>query len=327
VKSFQKSARRDLACSLTVLMLLAAVIRSAPAALLSEEHFSYSATSGSILSQNGGTGWSGPWVAGGFNASIFNNQVVQPASLTFNLLATSGNHTATGANNAITGVLRSFAAAGQVGPSDSVTRYLSFLVRPEGALNAGAFNGFFGLYLDGTNDDLFVGKPGAGALSNYVLEERGGAFQSPSSQLAIVNQTALLVLRADFRAGVDSFSLYVNPTPGAPESTFASATENSLDLGAVTGIVLYSTGAHSLDEIRWGETYADVTPIPEPATLSLAGIGLAVLCYAGVRRANSRPPHCASQRVGSDGADFKPTLLTEMTAYACFSPGFAVEST
>jgi hypothetical protein len=290
MKSLHKSALRSFARALSVLMLLAAVIRSAPAALLSEEHFSYSVTSGSILNQNGGTGWSGPWAPGGFNASIFNNQLVQPNSLTFNLLATLGNHTATGANSSITGVLRSFGAAGQVGSNDIVTRYFSFLVRPEGTLNAGAFNGFFGLYLDGTNDDLFVGKPGGGALSNYVLEERGGSFQSPSSQLVILNQTALLVLRADFSPGLDSFRLYVNPTPGAPEPTFASAVENALDLGPVTGIVLYSTGAHSIDEIRWGETYADVTPVPEPGTLSLAAIGLAALCFAGVRRSNSRPP-------------------------------------
>jgi hypothetical protein len=287
MKSLHKSALRDLACLLCVPMLLAAAIRSAPAAVISEEHFSYSTASGSILGQNGGTGWSGPWMAGGFNASIFNNQVVQPNSLGFGLLATSGNHATTGANNSITGVLRSFDAAGQVGSSDSVTRYLSFLVRPEGTLNAGAFNGFFGLYLDGTNDDLFVGKPGGGTLSNYVLEERGGSIQSPSSQPVILNQTAFLVLRADFTAGSDTFRLYVNPTPGALEPTFASATESALDLGSVSGIVLYSTGAHSIDEIRWGETYADVTPVPEPGTLSLAAIGLAAICYAGVRRTNS----------------------------------------
>ena len=166
---------------LAMLVLPAGIRSSASAATLSEEPFNYSSTSGPILGQNGGSGWSGAWEAGGFNATIFTNQIVAANSLNFNPLSISGNRTSTDANNAITGDERLFDAAAQVGQNDTATRYLSFLIRPEGVLNAGAENGFFGVYLDGVNDDLYVGKPGAGTLTNYVLEERGGAFQSPSA--------------------------------------------------------------------------------------------------------------------------------------------------
>ena len=179
-----------------------------------------------------------------------------------------------------------FDAAAQVGQSDTVTRYLSFLIRPEGVLNAGTENGFFGVYLEGVNDELYVGKPGAGALTNYVLEERGGAFQSPSAALPTnLNETSFIVVRADFTPGLDSFKLYTNPTPRAPEPLIPSAVESALDLGAVTGTVLYSTGAYSIDEIRWGTTYADVTPttVPEPSTLVLAGFAMLGLVGAGLR--------------------------------------------
>lgn len=283
MKATHKSALRFCGCFVSALVPLAVVVGSAPAALLSEEHFSYSTAAGSILNQNGGSGWSGPWAPGGFNASIFGNQLVQSGSLGFNRLATSGNRTATAANGSITGLSRSFSTAAQVG-----TWYLSFLVRPEGTLNAGAFNGFFGIYLDGTNDDLFVGKPGGNVISNYVIEERGGSFQTPTASPVVLNQTALLVVRADLGPAFDSFRLYVNPTPGAPEPTFAAATLNSLDLGTVTGLVLYSTGAHSLDEIRWGETFADVTPVPEPDALPLIAIGGIAVCFARI--------HCPGRR-------------------------------
>ena len=79
-------------------------------------------------------------------------------------------------------------------------------------------------------------------------------------------QTVLLVLRVDFFAGIDRLTLYANPTPGAAEP-FLGAVKQDRDLGTVTGLTLYSTGAFSVDEIRVGTTFADVVPtaaVPEP---------------------------------------------------------------
>ena len=76
------------------------------------------------------------------------------------------------------------------------TAYLSFVIRPEDTLHQGLFNGFFGLRLDAsTVDDLFIGKPGGGALGKWVLEDIGGAQQHASGVDVIVDEEFLLVVR------------------------------------------------------------------------------------------------------------------------------------
>jgi hypothetical protein len=258
----------------------------ARAASTAYEPFDY--TPGTLLeNQAGGSGFATPWLDGGFNASIHNNYVVNgPGSLAFSTLATSGNHVSSDAVNAIAGLTRGFLAP--LG-ADNTTAYLSVLLRPEGTLNDGVFNGFFGLYLNGSlGNDLFIGKPGADAIDRYVVENRGGANQVASGVAPVVGTTALLVLRADFLAGADIFTLYVNPTPGGPEPA-GGAVKTDLDLGAVPGITIYSTGAFSIDEIRVGTTFADVTPaaaapVPLPASLTAGLVLLAGMLWARQRR-------------------------------------------
>lgn len=133
--------------------------------------------------------------------------------------------------------------------------------------------------MNGTGDDLFIGKPGAGATNRYVVENRGGAGQVASGVTPVVGQEAFLVLRADFAAGNDKFTLYVNPTPGGPEPA-SGAVKTDLDLGTVPGLTIYSTGAFSLDEIRVGTTFADVAPSAVPLP-SAAGGGLVLLVGCG----------------------------------------------
>jgi hypothetical protein len=138
--------------------------------------------------------------------------------------------------------------------------YLSFLLRPDGILSNGVFNGFFGVTLNGSLfNDLFIGKPGGGALDQYVLETRGGSGQVPSGTSTGVNHTALLVLKAQFLTGNDTFTLYANPKPGDSEPS-SGAVKSDLDLGAVSRIGIYSSGAFTVDEIRIGTSYEDVLP-------------------------------------------------------------------
>jgi hypothetical protein len=203
---------------------------------------------------NGGTGFNGPWTQGGFNVSG-SGYTPDEGSLCFAKLPSSGGSVSGPAFSAINGAVRNLASPiGQ----DNTTVYLSFLIQPQGTLHAGVFRGFFGLTLSGSlGSELFVGKPGGGADDQYVLEQRGGAFQVPSGASAVVGRTALLVVRADFRPGKDLFTLYVNPRPRDPEPS-SGAVEADLDLGLVSRIGLYSTGAFAVDEVRIGTTYADV---------------------------------------------------------------------
>jgi hypothetical protein len=265
---------------------LLAFVPTADAALTAYEGFDYAAVGSDVVGQSGGTGFSGPWAPGGFNASISDNYDVAAGSLPFGLLATGGNRASSGPTAAIAGVTRTLAAP--LG-ADGTTTYFSVVLRPEGTLNAGAFNGFFGLTLETAGEpELFFGKPGSGAISEYVVEDRGGAGQVGSGVGAAVGQTALLVLKAQFQPGADVFTLYANPTPGGPEPA-AGAVKTGSDLGAVTGLTLYSTGAFSVDEIRVGTTFADVTPaVPEPSAPLFCGLVAATASLRRTRRTGVR---------------------------------------
>ncbi len=205
---------------------------------------------------NTGTGLSGAWQLGGFNAFSAAYTAAE-RSLWFPRLQTSGGRISGGAFPSINGATRNLTQ--QLG-TDNTTAYVSVLLRPQGTLNAGVFNGFFGITLAGSPaNELFVGKPGGGAVEEWVIEHRGGFGQVASGVPTIVGQTALLVVRADFLPGNDLFTLYTDPVPGDPEPA-SGVVKADLNLGAVTRVGIYSTGAFSVDEIRVGATYADVTP-------------------------------------------------------------------
>ena len=219
------------------------------------EGFDYSPPGADLLGSAGGHGFSVPWapVVGSFANS---NYDIGDGSLSFPGLTTSGNRVTTAAlGSGFGGISRPLSTPlGEPG----TTQYLSFLVRPEGTLNEGSSNGFFGLLLDGTTD-LFVGKPGGGALDQFVLENNGGTLQHASGTTVQVDEEYILVLRADFTSGNDVFTLYVNPTPGGSEPT-SGTIKNDINVGTVDKLRIFSTGAFSIDEIRIGPNFADVVP-------------------------------------------------------------------
>ena len=206
---------------------------------------------------NGGTGFGAPWTRGGFNAPAA-NYATRARSLCYRQLdAGEGGSVAGEAFAVINGAVRDLA---QPLGANGTTVYLGFLVQPRGTLNDGVFNGFFGLTLNGSlGNELFIGKPGGGVVDEYVLENRGGGGQVPSGVPAVVGRVTLLVVKAQFQPGNDVFSLYVDPTPGRPEPG-TPIVKTDLDLGAVSRIGIYSTGAFAIDEIRIGTAYADVVP-------------------------------------------------------------------
>lgn len=254
---------------------------TASAALIAYEGFDYAPDGANLLGANGALGFSGAWRAGGFNASISDNFDLDSDPLLFGQLLHSAPTVRTSAVGAISGITRDLAAP--LGLSNS-TVYLSFLIQPEGTLHGGAFNGFLGLTLESAGEpELYIGKPGGGAIDRWVLENRGGSLQHASTLATQSLKTALLVVKAEFSTvGNDKFTLYVDPTPGAPEPA-TGVVKNDAAFGAVQGLTIYSTGAMRIDELRVGETFADVTPVPEPGTFVLAAfalLGLAATRFA-----------------------------------------------
>jgi hypothetical protein len=110
--------------------------------------------------------------------------------------------------------------------------------------------------------------------------------------LASLAGVHLVVLRFDFNPGLpgDQVTMYLDPTDSieANYTPVASILVATSDLafthhGAISNFT-FSGGGHdpgSFDEVRWGETFADVTPFldpapaPEPGTFGLLGLTLA----------------------------------------------------
>jgi len=273
--------------SLGVIGLLV-VSATSYADLVAYEGFDYQAGR-DLLGTSGGFGFTGSWYARGYNANVFNVYDTAGGSLSYSLLPTSGGRVQASA-------LTTFGQMGGIGRQlaapmggNGTTRYVSLLLRPEGTLNEGFLNGYFGLYVDGGDNlqpDVFFGKSGGGTMSKYVVENRGGEiWQVASNADVTLNQAALLVLKAEFAASGDTYTLYANPRLGGQEP-LSGATRQGFEIGTISNLVIYSTGAFSIDEIRVGTTYADV--VPEPSAMVLLATGTAaLLAWPRRRRATS----------------------------------------
>ena len=213
------------------------------------EGFSYTVGS-SLGGQNGGSGWVGSWLTpGGLDATI------TAQSLSFGGLEVSGGAVTTAGfqplnqGSSVAFWLRNLATP--LG-ADGTTVYLSFLLQPD------AGYGFYG----GINfGNVFVGR--SGNQADYGLEGPVNDLSLSNAEV-VQGQTVLLVLEAQFQAGDDLLSLFVNPTPGQPQPGTPSATKNDLDVGTVTAVVINNYGGYTTDEIRIGTTFASVTAVPEP---------------------------------------------------------------
>ncbi|HWN97492.1 MAG TPA: hypothetical protein VNT99_20855 [Methylomirabilota bacterium] len=223
----------------------------AGAALLAYEPFDYP-PSELLSGQSSGTGFVGSWEQGGFNAYVNDVFRISPGALTYHGLVTKGsNHVAVEAvqGPGIAGLTRFFsnniAVPGQI-------YYLSFLHRPDAAEDYASL--VVGI---GEGKELSIGK--SGTVRMYHISQRGGVNRVLSDVTPVVGRTVFLVVKMDFRDGPDRFTLFVNPAPGKPEPVGAFI-KDDLDLEFADRICLYSRAAWSVDEIRFGDTWNDVTP-------------------------------------------------------------------
>jgi hypothetical protein len=183
---------------------------NARAAVIAYEPFAGTTPGAPIVGLNSGTGFFSGWGQGGFNVGQSANFTYAADSLRYFTLPVSGGRmNSVAVSGLISGVQRFFVTPiGQAG----TTVYLSVLLRPEGTLNNGEYNGFFGVYLN-TGTELFIGKPGGDAIGEYVIENRGGSSQQSTQEPVTVGATAFLVLKAEFGEVGDVFTLYVTPPP------------------------------------------------------------------------------------------------------------------
>ncbi len=229
---------------------------SATAALLAYDGIDYPV--GSIVGQNGGFGFANAWSPQTTYNPGLNGANVVADSLTYTGLAVGG------------GALESlpnyeFADRELFDPGQATgVYYLSFLI----AKNPSA-SGYGGLSFWGDNnggENGFLGYSNTGDVNDNAT--------GPAAPIADVPSDAtLLVYRMDLDTGL--FDLYVNPIVGAAEP-FPNGTFTGPG-GGLQAVGLNAEGGFLLDEIRLGDTFADVTPaVPEPSAALLSLIGLAV---------------------------------------------------
>jgi hypothetical protein len=261
------------AVNLTAVTL--ALVLGAPlpckAALLVYDGFNYSPVNDPISGKSGGGsfGWSGSWM-GSQAAGYFvgGGSLISP----FPSEPSTGNMLSTGISGGNKGTLRNLATTlGTPGTTD----YFSFLMQPTGTVGQGFDDGHMGFSILGTLNQLYAGKPGVGAVNPnlYDIETVGGITRAPTNVPAVSGQTVLMVVRADFTAVNDTFTLYINP-PSATEPATPNAVLGGYSVGTVTALQVSGPGAFNFDEIRVGTTFASV--VPEPGSFGLAVVGSVV---------------------------------------------------
>jgi hypothetical protein len=234
------------------IVVVAALIFSqrAAAELIAYEPFDYAA-GGPLVGANSGMGFASAWAAGGFNAKLFHLFQVSPGALEYPGLATKGTaHVqAEAAAQGIAGLGRTLLKP--LG-TESGTYYLSFLHRPDGDAEYGSI-----VLGTGQGNELAIGK--SASTGEYYISNRGGVGRMLSGVPGEVGRTRFVVVKMEFQAGPDRFTLYMDPVPGTAEPGDGVVKED-LDLQFADKIFLYSRAAWSVDEIRLGTTWEDVTP-------------------------------------------------------------------
>ncbi|MCE5278975.1 MAG: PEP-CTERM sorting domain-containing protein [Planctomycetaceae bacterium] len=253
--------------SLMAIAMAAPVARAEPVAA---DSFDYAA--GGLKGENGGSGaWSGAW--GGDNQPI----VIVPGTLTYtdllgNTLMAAGGHvgsTASSTKNAERNLSSTWGSGG-------TTVWLSALI--EGAAGSQKTNISLG-------DKFFVGQ-GNGSVSqaNWTIYDQGGLKYN--SGVAAGDNQDFLVVQIDFKAGVETAWLWINPNLDAtPVKSAASNGASGTSIADFTfnqvGLYFSQSNDGFIDELRLATTYAEVAPhaaplndtvVTAPASLNLGGM-------------------------------------------------------
>ncbi len=152
------------------------------------------------------------------------------------------------------------------------TVWFSFLV-DENISNTGNDDFRFDVYDSGSNTGFSIQSHFNGPNANLSLISGPGSWNTHQDLSVSANQLNFFVVEVNMDTGL--INAYVNPSlttgPGPAAGTFTStvATANGLD---TIGIVFAAANDFAFDEIRVGETFADVAVIPEPSSLFLVGI-------------------------------------------------------
>ncbi len=272
------------------------VVGVAPAQVVAYDPFnqtfpSYPFQLNGSASSGGGAVWPGGSTNTWGPAFGSNGGSVVSGSLAYGPLQVGGNSAVFTWFSPQNGSLRSLVSSRGGAPADM---WLSFLMAGTAAGNQGLslyFGGSFG------NENLWLGTPGGSTYGFRVgpAAAADSTTHTVSTAVAATGAThflaAHLVLSGPTTAD-NSVTLYVDPDfaslgTGTAPTGGSSVSFSGLFSFPFEQVTLENRSGVSndtvrFDEIRIGSTWADVSPVPEPSALLLAGGGLAAA--VGVRR-------------------------------------------
>jgi hypothetical protein len=240
-------------------------LQTAQATLLMSESFNYPSPGslGGNVNPSTGVAWTGA-----------NNLTIANGNLTYPGLPDQGGHELSAVNGSAGTGINTFAnqTSGQV--------YYSFLLDTVATPTINS-------YLTSLNPGTSVPNGSTDALAVYIFSNATGyrlglrtagatAVTTPTGSPLSAGTTYFVVVEYDFAATMAS--LYLNPTPGAaqPVATLTLAPVNVPTAIDNVGFKTQSTAGASylVDNLLIGTTWADVTSVPEPATLAVVGLGV-----------------------------------------------------
>lgn len=268
------------------LFAMAGFSTSASAAIVVYDGFS--SPVGDLDGSGGGSGWTDTWTPLGAPAPAIRPQILD-TSLSYTDSGSNALETTGGSMRLQTDTtgFRYFRTMDTAYGTDGTTMYVSFL------LDAERSTGFWGMEftLAGFTGDADRNiRFGDG---DRMRSTHGGGDLGSLGTAA--GPTNLFVLKFDFGIGdIDTVTLYKNPTLGTePVTSFGSLTTTGVDGFTFSALTItdFSGGVGSnfhLDELRVGNTYADVTPIAVPEPAYVAGVAaLLALIVTSIRRKRS----------------------------------------
>lgn len=218
------------------------------------EGFDYTAGTSVLANKNGGTQWGGSW-------NSLSNGVSSPG-FTYtsgaNTLSTTGNR-GNFRNNVES--FRSLSTSYATG-----TYWLSFIAR---STNPGVNWGGLSLF-DNASERFFIGQRTGQSVWGI---ERGGSGSASST--ASTGSSTFIVVKLVLQSGNDSVFFWTNPSLSAiPTDGSAVQLINTADFSFNRIRVSHGLGSGQfleLDEIRLGNSFAEVAPLATPAPVITAG--------------------------------------------------------
>jgi len=283
-----------------------ASLGSASATLLTYEGFDYTA-SANVTGLTGGSGWrtpvaTYPWTTTGTTGTVAASGLtytgINLGYTAFAPTGLAGNYGGALQNQRLLAIdangvydTAGLRGAGNFIGGSTVTNTLwgSFLVGasvwgtgsgPQMVVNLGSTAG------TGTQASIRQTGPGSAiSLTDGSGNSIGAMDTIATSSLSTTNPN-LIVFRYEFNgASNDTMSVWLNPTSAADIASISTTTQANFVLNNPVFRSVNANGSLVFDEIRFGTTFADVVPIPEPSTAVMLLGGVGALLFRRHRRA------------------------------------------